>query len=117
MPQLLNTAASNANTTPSFLVTSGMLAKDPFPAMFSLAACKAGQYNLVTSLHKEFEPKGVHCALIVIAGTVSPESKVTNPRNIAENAWTMFSQPKGMGDLEIVLTDPAYAEHIKRRGR
>jgi hypothetical protein len=94
-----------------------MLAKDPFPAMFSLATCKAGQYSLVTSLHKEFEPKGVHCALIVIAGTVSEESKVTNPRNIAEKTWAMFSQSKGRGDLEVVLTDPAYLEHIKRRER
>ena len=117
MPQLLDTAAKHTNATPSFLVTSGMLAKDPAPAMFSLAACKAAQYNLTTSLHKEFEPKGVHCSLIVIAGKVADESKVTNARNIAEKAWAMFSQPKGKSDVETVLMDPAYAEHVKNRGR
>lgn len=96
-------------------MTSGMLAKDPFPAMFSLAACKAGQYNLVHSLHKEFEPKGVHCGVIIIAGTVSDASKVTNARNIAEETWTAFMQPKGTGKLEVVLEDPAFSEHVKNR--
>lgn len=94
-----------------------MLAKDPSPAMFSLAACKAGQYNLVHSLHKEFEPKGVHCGVIVIGGKVANESKVTNPRDIAEESWKMFSQPKGSGKFEVVMLDPAYLEHVKNRER
>jgi len=64
-----------------------MLAKDPFPAMFSLAAGKAGQYSLVQSLHKEFEPKGVHCSLVIIGGSVSEDSKVTNPRNIGKETF------------------------------
>lgn len=116
MPQLLKLAASDSHS-PSILVTSGMLAKDPFPAMFSLAACKAGQYSLVHSLHKEFEPKGVHCGLIVIGGTVSDKSKVTNARNIAEEAWKIFSQPKGKGNLETMMEDPDYLEHTKNRER
>lgn len=94
-----------------------MLAKDPFPAVFSLAACKAGQYSLVQSLHKEFEPKGVHCGLIVIGGFVADKSEVTNPRNIAEETWKMFDQPKGKGELEVVMMDPAFAEHVKNRGK
>jgi short-subunit dehydrogenase len=114
MPQLLESAASGART-PSLLVTSGMLAKDPFPAMFSLAASKAAQYSLVHSLHKEFEPKGVHCGLIVIGGTVSDDSKVTNARNIAQEAWNMSSQAKGKGSLEVMMTDPAYSKHVKNR--
>lgn len=116
MPQLLKTASSD-KYTPSLLVTSGMLAKDPAPAMFSLAACKAGQYNLTHSLHKEFEPKGVHCGVIVIGGKVADESKVTNARNIAEEAWKLFSQPKGSGKFEVVMEDPAYLEHVKNRER
>lgn len=117
MPQLLDTAAKNESSTPSFLVTSGMLAKDPAPIRFSLALCKAGQYNLVTSLHKEFEPKGVHCTSIVIAGKVADEAKVTNARNIADKTWTVFSQPREKGDIEIVLMDPAFAEHVKQRNK
>lgn len=69
----------------------------------------------MTSLHKEFEPKGVHCGLIIIGGTVSDDSKVTNARNIAEEAWKMFRQEKGKGKLEIVLADPAYDDHVKNR--
>ena len=117
MPQLLSSATKNGKATPSLLVTSGMLAKDPAPSMFSLAACKAGQHNLVTSLHKEFEPKGVHCSLIVIGGKVADSSKVTNARNIAEKAWATFSQPQAKGNSEVVLIDPAYAEHVKNRER
>ena len=109
--------ATTSSKTPSLLVTSGMLAKDPFPAMFSLAACKAAQYSLVTSLHKEYEPRGVHCGLIIIGGTVSDQSKVTNPLNIAKEAWEMFSQPRLEGKLEVVLADPGYLDHVKNRER
>ena len=94
-----------------------MLSKDPAPAMFSLAACKAGQYNLTHSLYKEFEPKGVHCALIVIGGKVADASKVTNARNIAEKAYEAFEVKRGEGKLEVLLMDPAYLEHVKNRGK
>lgn len=117
MPKLLHLASSNTNTTPSFATTSGMLAKDPFPAMFSLAACKAAQYNLAHSLHKEFEPQGVHCPLIVVGGSVKDESAVTNARNIAEETWKVFEEPKHEGKFETVLLDPAYLEHVKNRER
>ncbi|PVH78868.1 NAD(P)-binding protein [Cadophora sp. DSE1049] len=114
MPRLLETASSGKHT-PSFLVTSGILAKDPFPAMFSLAAGKAGQYSLVQSLHKEFEPKGVHCSLVIIGGSVSEDSKVTNPRNIGKEMYETFSKPRKKGSLEVVLQDPDYENHVKNR--
>lgn len=99
------------------VVTSGLLATDPAPAMFSLAVCKAGQRSLVYSLHKQFEPRGVHCGLLIIGGSVSDDSKVTNARNIAEEIWKMFGRPKGQGDVEILMKDPAYLEHVKNRER
>jgi len=114
-PRLVK-AAEGKDSRPAFLVTSGLLHKDPAPKMFSLAAGKAGQFNLVHSLHKEFEPKGVHTALIVVGGTVKDEAKVTNPRNIAEEAWKLFSQKKGeAGKLEVTLLDPEYEQHVKNR--
>lgn len=116
LPRLIDSPAS-AGITPSIIVTSGTLAKEAYPAMFSLAACKAAQYSLVQSSHKEFEPKGVHCALTIIAGTVSDESKVTNARNIAQEIWAIIKQPRGNGKLEVVIEDPAYLEHIKNRER
>jgi short-subunit dehydrogenase len=115
MPKLLEVAGSSKTKTPSLLVTSGMLAKDPFLAMFSLAACKAGQYNLVHSLHKEYEPKGVHCGVVVVGGSVNEKAAVTNPRNIAEETWKLFGQAQGSGQLESLLIDPAYEEHVKNR--
>lgn len=92
-----------------------MLAKDPFPAMFSLAAGKAGQYSLVQSLHKEFEPKGVHCSVVIIGGKVSEESKVTNPKNIGEEMYRAFSMPQREGVFEVLLEDPDFEEHVKSR--
>lgn len=115
MPKLLKTAQSTELETPSLIVTSGMLAKDPFPAMFSLATGKGGQWNLVHSLHKEFESKGVHCALAVIGGTVDEKMEVTNPRNIAKEIFELFSQPQGKGQLELLLMDPEFNKHIQRR--
>lgn len=67
MPMLVETAGS-LNARPSLLVTSGGLAKEPYPHVFSLAMCKAAQYNFVGSLHKAYAPQGVHCALIVVQG-------------------------------------------------
>ena len=93
-----------------------MLAKEPFPAMFSLAAAKAGQFSLVQSLYKEFQPQGVHCALITICGTVEGNSAVTNPRNISLETWKLFEEPMGQEQrLEVMLVDPAYDEHVKNR--
>lgn len=112
---MLQEAASTSSKTPSLIATSGMLAKDPFPAMFSLAACKAGQYSLLHLLHKEFESKGVHVGIVIIGGTVSDESKVTNARNIAEEIWKMSRVEQKKGELELMLSDPAYEEHVKNR--
>ena len=113
MPQLLHIAGRDDHH-PSFLVTSGMLSKDPFPGVFSLASCKAAQYNLVHSLHKEYEPQGIHCALNVVGGRVADESKITNARNVAEETWKLYSK-EGQGDVEVVMMDPDYLAHIKRR--
>lgn len=67
------------------------------------------------SLHKEFEPKGVHCSLLVVQGIVADESKVTNARNIAEEAWKLKDCPRGEGKLDVVMTDPDYVRRMKER--
>ncbi|KAM3424473.1 hypothetical protein BST61_g6477 [Cercospora zeina] len=112
MPQLV-AAAKKEYYTPAFLVTSGGLYKNPFPQFFSLASCKAAQYNLVHSLHKEYGSKGVHCAAIVVEGKVSDDAKVTTARNVADKAWGLFEQP-APGDLDATLQDPDYLEFIKK---
>lgn len=82
-------------------------------SQFSLASCKAAQYNLMHSLHKEYGPKGVHCAALVVEGKVSEDAKVTTPRNIAEEAWKLFEQP-APGDIDTTIQDPDYLEFIKK---
>ena len=114
MPKLLHLAASPSHN-PGLLVTSGFLYKDPFPRLFSLATCKAAQFNLLTSLHKEYEPQGVHCAIVPVGGKVSDDAEVTNAANVAEELWKLYSQPKGQGQLCVEMLDPEYAKHIKSR--
>jgi hypothetical protein len=80
---------------------------------FSLASCKAAQYNLLHSLHKQYGPKGVHCAAIVVEGKVSEDAKVTTPRHIADEAWKLFEQ-KAPGDLDVTITDPDYEEFMSK---
>lgn len=83
------------------------------PQQFSLASCKAAQYNLLHSLHKEYGPKGVHCAALVVEGKVSEEAQVTTPKNIALEAWKLFEEP-APGELDATIQDPDYLEWIKK---
>ena len=83
------------------MVTSGILCKDPLPHLFSLAACRAAQYNIVTSCYKEYGPQGVHCALIVVGGELRECGTVSNAQVVADKAWELYSQEKGKGDLEV----------------
>lgn len=137
MPQLV-AAGKKEYYTPAFLVTSGGLYKNPFPAFvshplaplkkqkkrtkknqpkkppqFSLASCKAAQYNLLHSLHKEYGPKGVHCAALVVEGKVSEEAQVTTPKNVALEAWKLFEEP-APGELDATIQDPDYLEWVKK---
>lgn len=108
IPQLVETA-KDASAKPCFLVTSGGLAKNPRQTHFSLAMAKAAQYNYVWSLHKEYTPQGVHCALIVVQGLVKDTAEVTTPRHIAEVTWDLAQQDKATGwDLDVDIIDPQY---------
>lgn len=86
---------------------------NPKKLQFSLASCKAAQYNLLHSLHKEYGPKGVHCAALVVEGKVSEEAQVTTPKNIALEAWKLFEEP-APGELDATIQDPDYLEWIKK---
>lgn len=85
----------------------------PKKNQFSLASCKAAQYNLLHSLHKEYGPKGVHCAALVVEGKVSEEAQVTTPKNIALEAWKLFEEP-APGELDATIQDPDYLEWVKK---
>ncbi|THW35027.1 hypothetical protein D6C89_09738 [Aureobasidium pullulans] len=96
---------SDMTLRPSFLVTSGGLYKSPMPAMFSLSASKAAQYNLIESLHKEYSPNGIHTALVVVGGSVSDESLYCSPAVIAEKFWELYIQTQPI-DFSVELVDP-----------
>lgn len=110
-------SSSAAAGKPAFLVTSGLLCKEPFPNLFSLSACKAAQQNLVHSLYKEYGPKGVHCALVIIGGVVKDDAKLTTSSKIAEEFWGLFSQPSGKWELEVEMLDPEYDDMVRVRER
>ena len=107
IPQLLK-LSDDDKYKPSLLVTSGGLYKNPFPDRFSLASCKAAQYNMVHSFWKAYNDKGVHCAAIVVRGQVKDSAKVTTPDHIAEETWKLYDQEKGKGDLDVDISDPDY---------
>lgn len=107
VPQLLN-ASKVEDLNPAFLVTSGGLYYEPFPFLFSLAAAKASQYNLMYSFHEKFEP-AIHFASIPVTGLVSDDAKVTTASAVAEQFWQLYSQPKGTkGKRSVEMTDPDY---------
>ena len=72
---------------PAFLCTSGSIYKDPIPEVFSLAACKAAQHNLVHSMHKKYKEEGVYCGLVAVGGVVADENPQCNAEDIANKTW------------------------------
>ncbi|KAH7360893.1 hypothetical protein BKA65DRAFT_194687 [Rhexocercosporidium sp. MPI-PUGE-AT-0058] len=89
---------------PSFLVTSSLLWKYPYPAFFSLSMVKASQRILVQSLGLSFPD--VHCALLNVGGQVSEEDKFYNPTAIAENFWDLYDQEKEAWTLDLDVLAP-----------
>lgn len=88
---------------PAFLCTSGSIYKDPIPEVFSLAACKAAQHNLVHSMHKKYKEEGVYCGLVAVGGVVADENPQCNAENIANKTWDLYEK---RNDLEVEVVDP-----------
>lgn len=74
----------------------------PYTPMFSLSMTKAAQRSLVQCLNETYAERGIHCGLVSASGIVSPENKVLNPRNIADEAWKFYDTAKPE-QLEIEL--------------
>ena len=54
---------------------------------------KSAQRALVLSIHAKYG-QDVHVALLSIGGIVSPDAENLNPKNIADRAWSLYSQKK-----------------------
>lgn len=104
-PQLLE-LANHPHYRPSFLVTSGSICQNPYPEFFSLSACKAAQYNMVTSFYKVYSELGLHCGLVVVGGRLRDQSINCNAADVATKTWELYCQPKGEYAKEITLLHP-----------
>ncbi|PVH76941.1 hypothetical protein DL98DRAFT_517649 [Cadophora sp. DSE1049] len=89
---------------PSFLVTSSLLWKYPYPPFFSLSMVKSSQRTLVQCLGSAFPD--VHCALLNVGGQVSEDDKVFNPAAIAEKFWELYDQEKEAWTLDLDVLGP-----------
>jgi len=97
IPKLQELAQAKPKHKPSLLVTSSHLPWDPAPSLLSLSLIKASQANLVESLSRAFGDSGIHIGLIHVEGTVEPQLKYLNPKNIAEVTYGFFESGEGLG--------------------
>lgn len=86
----------------SILVTGGGFAFEPDPAMFSLAAGKAGIRNLTRSLYKALAPSGIRVATVTVCGIVKPGGPF-DPDRIADAFWDLHRQPADSETWEAVI--------------
>ena len=59
---------------------------------------KTSQRNLVQSLKATY--LDVHIAMVNVAGIVSPEDPVFNPKAIGERIWEVYGREKSDWELE-----------------
>lgn len=48
------------------------------------------------ALNRAYGPSGVHCALVSVEGVVAPENKVLSPKNIAAEAFGLWTRGEGV---------------------
>ncbi|KAK4079695.1 hypothetical protein Trihar35433_800 [Trichoderma harzianum] len=105
-PQLTVLAAEDSSAQPTLIVTSSHLPETPETNLVSLSMSKAAQKNFTRSLRLEFEPKGVHVALLSVAGYVLDQNQKLNAKNIAQEAWNLYNQPKGSWTEDVRIEEP-----------
>lgn len=114
IPKLLN-LAGRAGHKPALLVTSGWLAHAPEPNYFALGVCKSAQQNAVLALHNQVHARGVHCGLVMVNGHVTAEAVDTNPANISEESWKLYSsQGNRHMDMETNIGEEEGVWHRQR---
>ncbi|PTB66203.1 NAD(P)-binding protein [Trichoderma citrinoviride] len=106
MPQLVALAEKDASAQPTLIVTSSHLPEAPETDLVSLSVSKAAQKNFARSLRMEFEPKGVHVALLSVAGYVFDHLQFLNAKYIARQAWELYAQPRGSWTEEVRIEEP-----------
>jgi len=100
IPHLQALAKEQPDSHPCFFVTSSPIIYQAFAPVFSLSMAKAAQANLVKYLAQENKDV-IHVGLVMIAGVVSPEEPINNPKHIAGYVLQLWEQKKGNWALEI----------------
>ena len=84
----------------TLLFTGGGFAHEPNSNYISLSMGKAALLNLGLNLANQYEPKGIHVAVVSIYGKIEPGTKY-DPDLIAEEYWKLHSQPREEWQKEI----------------
>ena len=89
----------------TILLTGGRLALHPHPDYLSLSIGKAGIRALAFGLFETLKAKGIHIATVTVATSVNPGSG--EAKAVAEQFWTIYSQPAGLWEIEAVYPHKA----------
>ena len=106
IPKVQALAKRTETVKPSLLVTTGPLHKQPIPDLFSLSLAKTAQRNLIQSLHTVYNHQGIHIALLMVGGPVSPEMMQLNPSNIAAKMFEIYNQHRSQWTVETEIFEP-----------
>ncbi len=84
----------------TILFTGGGFAHEPNLNYVSLSAGKAALWNYAMNLAQEYEPKGIHVAVVSVFGKVAPRTKY-DPDLIAQKYWELHTQPREKWEREV----------------
>lgn len=84
------------------MTSTTQLYKEPVPQLASLSMVKSAQRSLVLSLNA-LHGEEVHIALLSVGGVVQDDAPNLNATNIAEQAYTLYRQPRGKWEREIEI--------------
>jgi short-subunit dehydrogenase len=94
------TPAMRATRSGTVLITGGGVARYPSARRGSLTLGKVGVRASVAMLAEELAPDGVHVAGVTVAGIIAPGTAL-DPDVIAENYWTLHTQPADQWSTDI----------------
>lgn len=94
------TPAMRAAGSGTLLITGGGVARYPQAQRGSLTLGKFGVRASVELLAQELAADGVHVASVTVAGIIAPGTAV-DPDVIAEDYWTLHTQPAGQWSTDI----------------
>lgn len=84
----------------TILFTGGSFAHMPNPHYTSLSIGKAGLHALAACLAREYEPQGIHVAIVSVWGKVAAGTRY-DPNLIAQEFWKLYTQPRGQWEKEV----------------